>query len=100
MLSRRLLIASTALLPLSRAALAGNNTEEMIAQIEERAGGRLGVAVLDTQTGRRADHRADEHFPMCSTFKLLAVSAVLARVDRGAEKLDRRIAYSEADLQE
>jgi beta-lactamase class A len=100
MLSRRLLIASAALLPLPRAALAGNESEEMIAQIEQRAGGRLGVAVLDTQTGRRADHRADERFPMCSTFKLLAVSAVLARVDRGAETLDRRIAYTEADLQE
>jgi beta-lactamase class A len=100
MLSRRILIASAALLPLSRAALAGNNTEELIAQIETRAGGRLGVAVLDTQTGRHADHRADERFPMCSTFKLLAVSAVLARVDRGAENLDRRIAYGEADLLE
>jgi beta-lactamase class A len=98
MLSRRFLIASVALLPLSRAALAGNESEEMIAQIEKRAGGRLGVAVLDTQTGRRADYRADERFPMCSTFKLLAVSAVLTRVDRGLEKLDRRIAYTEADL--
>ena len=30
---------------------------------------------------------------MCSTFKLLAVAAVLARVDRGAEQLDRRVVF-------
>jgi beta-lactamase class A len=37
---------------------------------------------------------------MCSTFKALAVSAVLARVDHGQEKLDRWIAYGQADIQE
>ena len=35
---------------------------------------------------------------MDSTFKWLASAAVLARVDRGVERLDRRIAYGKADL--
>jgi beta-lactamase class A len=35
---------------------------------------------------------------MCSTFKLLLVAAVLQKVDRGHEKLDRRIAYTKADI--
>jgi beta-lactamase class A len=35
---------------------------------------------------------------MCSTFKALAVSAVLAKVDRGEERLDRRVAYGPKDL--
>ncbi len=35
---------------------------------------------------------------MCSTFKLLAVAAVLARVDKGKEKLDRFVPYGEGDL--
>ena len=30
---------------------------------------------------------------MCSTFKLMAVAAVLARVDGGAEQLDRRVVF-------
>lgn len=68
------------------------------ARIERESGGRLGVAVLDTGSGARAGHRADERFPMCSTFKLLAVAAVLARVDAGHEKLDRRIRIAEAAL--
>lgn len=35
---------------------------------------------------------------MCSTFKLIAVSDVLARGDRNEETLTRRIAYSQKDL--
>jgi beta-lactamase class A len=68
------------------------------ARIEAQSAGRLGVAVLDTATGSRADHKADERFPMCSTFKLLAAAAILGRVDAGKERLDRRIAYAKSDL--
>jgi beta-lactamase class A len=62
------------------------------AQLEQTNRGRLGVAVLDTATGERSDYRADERFPMCSTFKFLLASAVLQRVDRHQETLDRVIA--------
>ena len=68
------------------------------ALLEQRVGGRLGVAALDAANGARLGHRAGELFPMCSTFKLLAVGAVLARVDQGHEPLDRFIPYSQADL--
>jgi beta-lactamase class A len=61
--------------------------------IEASAGGRLGVAVLDTGTGRFTGHRLDERFPMCSTFKWLAAALVLQRVDAGQERLDRRIRF-------
>ncbi|MEO5559413.1 MAG: class A beta-lactamase [Dokdonella sp.] len=61
--------------------------------LEHQHGGRLGVSILDTGSGRRVAYRGSERFLMCSTFKLLAVAAVLARVDRGAEGLDRRIVF-------
>jgi beta-lactamase class A len=35
---------------------------------------------------------------MCSTFKFLAAAYVLTRVDRGEERLDRRITFTAADL--
>ncbi len=35
---------------------------------------------------------------MCSTFKFLAAAHVLARVDRGEEWLDRRVAFAQEDL--
>ena len=71
-----------------------------VASIEEREGGRLGVFVRDTGTGLTFMHRADERFPMCSTFKLLAVAAALKRVDEGAERLDRTIPFGPSDLLE
>lgn len=69
-----------------------------LADLERRNGGRLGVSALDTRNGRQFGHRADERFPLCSTFKFLASALVLARVDRGEEQLDRRVVYSESDL--
>jgi beta-lactamase class A len=60
--------------------------------VEARTGGRLGVAVLQAD-GTAEGHRLDERFPMCSVFKWLAAAYVLHRVDRGQERLDRRIRY-------
>lgn len=68
-----------------------------LGKLEASVNGRLGVEILDTGSGRRWGYRVDERFPMCSTFKFLAVAAVLHRVDAGAEQLDRRIVYS-ADM--
>ena len=67
-------------------------------RLEQETGGRLGISLLDTGTGRRWGHRAGERFPFCSTFKLLAAAAILAKVDRGGEDLGRRIAFGRGDL--
>ena len=75
-----------------------NLANKRLAEIEERQGGRLGVFVRDTGTGATIEHRGDERFPMCSTFKLLAAAAALKRVDEGAERLDRTIAFGPSDL--
>jgi beta-lactamase class A len=69
-----------------------------LAALQEAHGGRLGVAILDTGSGRLVTHRGDERFPMCSTFKLLAVAGVLARADRGKLDLAQRIEFAKADL--
>lgn len=71
---------------------------DQLAALERRHGGRLGVAILDTATGRRINHRGEERFPMCSTFKWLLAAQVLARLDRSEESLDRRIVFAESDL--
>ena len=90
-----------------RARAAASSAEERLAlankrlaEIEAREGGRLGVFVRDTGAGATIEHRADERFPMCSTFKLLTAAAALKRVDDGAERLDRTIAYRPNDLLE
>jgi beta-lactamase class A len=75
-----------------------DQANQRLASIEVREGGRLGVFARDTGTGSTLQHRADERFPMCSTFKLLAAAAALNLVDQGAERLDRTIAYGPSDL--
>ena len=74
--------------------------KEGVDAIEKGSGGRLGVAVLDTETGARFGYRADERFPMCSTFKVLLAGAVLKRADKGREHLDRAVRYTESDVLE
>jgi beta-lactamase class A len=73
---------------------------ERIAAIERHVGGRIGIAVLDTASGRGFEYRAADRFPMCSTFKFLVAAAVLQRVDQKQEHLDRRISYTTVDLLE
>ncbi|MFC7475320.1 class A beta-lactamase [Dankookia sp. GCM10030260] len=91
--SRRSLLAAPllALPSFARAA-------EALAALESKLGGRLGVALLDTGSGRRLAHRGGERFPLTSTFKFLAAGHALARVDRGEERLDREVAYTKDDL--
>jgi beta-lactamase class A len=92
-------IAAGAALPLRARAAAGlGGLPDALAAIEGEVGGRLGVAVLDTATGERAGHRADERFPMCSTFKLLAAAAVLEQIDLGKDRLDRMIPFTADSL--
>jgi beta-lactamase class A len=92
--SRRTLIAGAAASLCSGLAAA----RDPLAEIEAKVGGRLGVAALDVASGRRLGWRAGERFPMCSTFKAMAVTAVLKRVDAGQERLDRFVRYGQADL--
>ncbi|MGH3387630.1 MAG: class A beta-lactamase [Actinomadura sp.] len=61
--------------------------------------GRIGAFAIDTETGRTVGYRANERFPMLSTFKAVAAAAVLSK---GRENdpglLDRRVRWRRADL--
>jgi len=70
--------------------------DKRIAQIEKQC--RIGLVAIDSATGRRIENRPNERFLMCSTFKLLAAAAVLQRVDRGDENLDRFVRYTQKDI--
>jgi beta-lactamase class A len=71
-----------------------------IRPIEQRTGARIGVAALDTGSGKRLDYRSEERFPMCSTFKFLAAAAVLKRIDEKQDQMDRFIRYDAKDILE
>ena len=91
-----------ALLLLLAASTPGSTSDfaSRILSVEQRTGGRIGVAAVDTGSGKRFDYRSEERFPMCSTFKLLAAAAVLKQVDGRQEKLDRFVTYDAKEILE
>lgn len=69
-----------------------------MADLEVKAGGRLGAFVLDTASGKMTGHRHDELFGMCSTFKLALAAAVLQLADKGLLDPEMPLRYGEADM--
>ncbi|HWE91352.1 MAG TPA: class A beta-lactamase [Pseudonocardiaceae bacterium] len=72
--------------------------ETQLSTVEDSFGGRLGVYAVDTGSGATVSHRADERFLMCSTFKMLAVSAILRLRAQQPGLLDRVIHYDRSQL--
>ncbi len=101
--TRRTLLLGAGGLVLASALPARADAERIVpgdafAALERDAGGRLGIALLDTGNGRRHGWRDDARFPMCSTFKALLAGAVLQAVDRGRVRLDQRVDIGAGDL--
>lgn len=98
--SRRRMLAAMAglFVPASFARERRADSADALKALESRAGGRLGVCVLNTGTGRHVGHRMDERFPMCSTFKLPLAAVVLREADMGRLRLADTIAFSQKDM--
>jgi beta-lactamase class A len=101
---RRTLLLAASVLPLASACTAWSaktgqqEASAQLAALESASGSRLGVVGFNTATGARVQHRADERFPFCSTFKLMLAAAVLERSAKEGGLLARRINYSKGDL--
>ena len=65
---------------------------------ERETGGRIGLYAENLSTGTRIAWRAEERFVMCSTFKASLAALVLARVDRGEDRLENMVGYGPQDL--
>lgn len=103
MLSRRLFTTSTCLTLLGGCATVqtDSRTASLHAHcqaLEQQTQGRLGVCIMDTATGQTWSWRADAHFMMLSSFKLVASALVLHRADQGQDHLSRRIHYPRSAL--
>lgn len=96
MLTRRLLLATVPGFA-AWSALA-DDAPPALQSYERDSGGRIGLYAENLTTGTTIAWRADERRVMCSTFKASLAAFVLARIDRGEDSLDARIAYSAADL--
>ncbi|MFI5559829.1 class A beta-lactamase [Amycolatopsis japonica] len=69
---------------------------DRLMELENKFDARLGVYALDTGGGGTVEHRADERFAFCSTFKGVAAAAVLQR--NPLSHLETRVSYSRDDL--
>ena len=59
---------------------------------------RIGMAVIDTNTGSTWDYRGDERFPLNSTHKTFTCAALLAKVDQQALSLNQPVSISKEML--
>ncbi len=71
---------------------------EEISELEHQSGGRLGVGLLDLNSGDPIGHRLDERFAMCSTFKLALAAVILKEAQEGRLSLDSRVNYTADDM--
>jgi beta-lactamase class A len=74
------------------------NTERALKSIHKRIGGRLGVHVLDSQSGKRFGIDENSRYAMASTFKLPLAAALMWQVDRGAFGPERPLPIRGTDL--
>ena len=79
-------------------AAAARTLSDELAALEIQAQGRFGLYVLDTVSGAEAGWRADERFPMCSTFKTLLAARMLYLAQRDEIRLWRKLYYSPSEV--
>lgn len=99
MFSRRTLVASLgATFALPAFGKLRLSSASALAAFETKSGGRLGVAILETATGRVTGYRTDERFGMCSTFKLPLAAVALHEIDAGRLRGETMLSFEEIDL--
>lgn len=72
--------------------------ESQLQAIEAASGGRLGVALANSDGRILAHHRPDERFAFCSTFKLLLAGMVLDGYQAGRWSLDEKLPLTKEDI--
>ena len=95
-INRRTFLAAASGLVLSPAF--AEEAPPVLAAYERETGGRIGLYAENLASGTKIVWRAEERFVMCSTFKASLAAFVLARVDRGEDRLEDMVAYGAADL--
>jgi beta-lactamase class A CARB-1, PSE family len=98
--SSALILAVSLLMPsLSFASVADfKAVEQTIVALEGKLSARIGVAVLDVNTGEQWSYQGDERFPLTSTFKTLACAKLLQDAERQRLKLTDSVTVQQSDL--
>lgn len=96
---RREFVLSAAMLPFGAgAALAQGGADRYLQEQERALTARIGVCVQNLATGQMYQHRGEERFAMCSTFKATLAALCLRQADRGALDLEERLEFRASEL--
>ncbi|TWI90438.1 beta-lactamase class A/beta-lactamase class A CARB-1 [Roseibium hamelinense] len=72
--------------------------ENKLNELEQREDARIGLALIDTQTGTEFSFRGTERFALNSTFKAFACGALLSQAEAGGPNLSESRSIREDDL--
>lgn len=72
--------------------------QKKLLDLETASGGRIGIFAINTANNTRVQYRAEEIFPIQSTFKMMGVSAILKLSMTKKHLLQQKINYNEQDL--
>ncbi|WP_108651820.1 class A beta-lactamase [Dongshaea marina] len=94
---RKLLLATAILMGIS-ASVAAKPLQKEFASLEQSAHGRLGIYAINTGNAQELGYRADERFPLASTFKVIAVSDLLQKSVTAPELMQHKVNFNKKDL--
>ncbi len=75
-----------------------NSIRVKVDSIALNADGKVGIAIIDLNTGDTLTVRGEDHFPMQSVYKFPLALAILDQVDKGTIALTQTIQISKVDL--
>ncbi|WP_440617316.1 class A beta-lactamase [Cysteiniphilum sp. 6C5] len=93
-MNKYMVAASLSLITFTSFANADNNFKAL----EKQYGGQLAISAIDTSNDHAVDYHADKRMPMCSTFKLMLVAAVLKKSVHEPRLLEKKIDYTQKDM--
>ena len=80
---------------------AGQSTQTLereLARIEPLSGGTLGIAAMHLETGKTVFYKADEQYPLASTYKVPIAVQALYLAEQGKLDLDKLVPWDTTDL--
>jgi len=72
--------------------------QKKLTTLETSFGGKIGVYAINTGNNEEIEHRGSEPFPVQSTMKLIAVSALLKQSSQNKNLLNENVRYTKNDL--
>jgi len=77
-----------------------DSINDKLAALENSTKGRFGISAINTSNNRQINYRANEIFPIGSTFKIFPISAILMKSAENSSLLQENITYTKDDLME